>query len=620
MASQLSQTNSLLSLVGTQASPAFSSMLTPVSMTQPSVNADFSAMLKGMVTGTPLMGAASENGIQNAIVGEQPAVLVGMSLPLEGQMLPELAIDAAMSKQILNMQDELGNRFADTQLQPEVVVSQPLDLPQVPHLLDQTLPESALQPVLAENVVASEQPENINPTLSQTLPVDDLNVTTAPDNVLENQQNTALDSPSTLSSVVGAQTVPDPVKAEVVTPQINNPESEPVVSMMPEPKEKIVTAKELADVAPVQTKEFDVGLQKVEKLTTEQVIDKAQTGQMSNDHLRAETAVNQAVVQQSTVTQSVYVPSQVAEASERVSQPALVAADQAQVRPDVVVPTRAPEKGEMLIGGKEKSGAPEVAIPSRVQAEAASLVAPEAKKSVDAELASLQRTSDKSDKVVQVNLANGTPVNTEAAPEKADVKLARILESVSRQVAPADGESEKSMLADTSAENAKSTRADANNIGSIHQPSMARPTATVQLQMPPGMMPSHPQWGQAVSERVMWSANQKVQTASIQLDPPELGSLQVKLNISHDQVSVSFTSPHAHVRDALEQSLPRLREMMAEQWLNLGESSVNDQSSSQDQSKRERFAGDGRGLIEENGVVHQETLQMSKLSLVDYYA
>ena len=620
MASQLSQTNPLLSLVGTQASPTFSSMLTPVSMTQSSVNADFSAMLKGMVAGTPLMGTASENGIQNPIVGEQPAVLVGMSLPLEGQMLPELAIDAAMSKQILNMQDELENRFADTQLLPEVVVSQPLDLPQAPQLLDQTLPEPHLQPVLAENDVVSEQPENINPTLSQILPMDDLSVTTAPDKAQEKQQNTALDLSNTLSSVVSAQAAPDLVKAEVVTPQINNLGSEPVLSAMPEPKEKIVTAKELADVVPVQAKELNVELQKAEKLTTEQVFDKAQAGQISSDHLRAELAVTQAAVQQSKVTQSVDVSSQVAVASERVSQPVLVAADQAQVRPDVVVSAGAPEKGEMLIGGKDKSGAPDAVIPSRAQAEAASLVAPEVVKSVDAELASLQRANDKSDKVAQVNLANGTPVNAEAAPEKADVKLARILESVSKQVASVDGGSEKSMLADTSAESAKSARADANNIGSIHQPSIARPTATVQLQMPSGMMPNHPQWGQAVSERVMWSANQKVQTASIQLDPPELGSLQVKLNISHDQVSVSFTSPHAHVRDALEQSLPRLREMMAEQGLNLGESAVNDQSSSQDQPKRERFAGDGRGLIEENGVVHQETLQMSKLSLVDYYA
>ena len=160
---------------------------------------------------------------------------------------------------------------------------------------------------------------------------------------------------------------------------------------------------------------------------------------------------------------------------------------------------------------------------------------------------------------------------------------------------------------------------DLYSFGATHQPTLSRPASAIQMQVPVGMTPVHPGWQQAMSERVMWAANQQVQSATIQLDPPELGSLQVKLHIVHDQVTVSFTSPHANVRDAVEQSIPRLREMMAEQGLNLGESLVNDQSSDQERQQREFFAEKGYESLSEQNVEVQENSNVG-LSLVDYYA
>lgn len=128
-------------------------------------------------------------------------------------------------------------------------------------------------------------------------------------------------------------------------------------------------------------------------------------------------------------------------------------------------------------------------------------------------------------------------------------------------------------------------------------------------------------WRDALSERVMVMAARNGQVAEIQLDPPELGSLKVRVHIGQDQVSVSFSSPHASVRDAVEQSIPRLREMMEEQGLSLGESSVSDQS------------GDERRDSDESGVaLAEESLPLmetapdsergdaASISLVDYYA
>ncbi|MDX2423211.1 MAG: flagellar hook-length control protein FliK, partial [Amphritea sp.] len=138
--------------------------------------------------------------------------------------------------------------------------------------------------------------------------------------------------------------------------------------------------------------------------------------------------------------------------------------------------------------------------------------------------------------------------------------------------------------------------------------------------MPQGVKPGTPSWGQAVNDRVMLMASKNGQFAEIQLDPPELGSLQVKLHLKNDQVSVVFTTPHGSVRESLEQNMPRLREMFADQGFNLSESSVEDQSGQQrdeSQSGSASFAGYSNGSADEG---QDESAVTESLSLVDYYA
>jgi flagellar hook-length control protein FliK len=145
------------------------------------------------------------------------------------------------------------------------------------------------------------------------------------------------------------------------------------------------------------------------------------------------------------------------------------------------------------------------------------------------------------------------------------------------------------------------------------------------LMMPQNVKLNTPAWSNALAERAIMVAAQNTRVAQIQLDPPELGSLNIRVQVNQDQVSLNFTSPHAHVRDAVEQSLPRLREMFAEQGLALQDSSVSDQQ--QNSSQGEEFAGqqggqdgEGQAYLNENG--NQETVTESarQLSLVDYYA
>ena len=114
-------------------------------------------------------------------------------------------------------------------------------------------------------------------------------------------------------------------------------------------------------------------------------------------------------------------------------------------------------------------------------------------------------------------------------------------------------------------------------------------TSALNSRMQPLTVPvSQPHWAQATGERVLWMVTQKLQTAEIQLDPPELGPLQVKVSVQHDQVSITFVSHSPQVRDALDQHALRLREMFEGQGLDLVDVDVSDQSFQQGQDQSDQ--------------------------------
>lgn len=84
-------------------------------------------------------------------------------------------------------------------------------------------------------------------------------------------------------------------------------------------------------------------------------------------------------------------------------------------------------------------------------------------------------------------------------------------------------------------------------------------------------------WGRAVGEQVVWLVSQNIQSASLKLNPRHLGPLELQLHMEGDRASIAFASQHATVRDALESSMPRLRDMFAEQGLNLVNVNVSQQ-------------------------------------------
>lgn len=134
-----------------------------------------------------------------------------------------------------------------------------------------------------------------------------------------------------------------------------------------------------------------------------------------------------------------------------------------------------------------------------------------------------------------------------------------------------------------------------------------------------------PAWGNELGQRLMMMVGQKIQVAEIRLDPPDLGPMEVKVRMQQDQAHVVFHSQHAAVRDALEQAVPRLRELFDQNGLGLGDVDVQDQTAQQrqgeDQNGDARFAsGSGDTEGDSDALVTEQVSVTSSDRLVDFYA
>ena len=91
-------------------------------------------------------------------------------------------------------------------------------------------------------------------------------------------------------------------------------------------------------------------------------------------------------------------------------------------------------------------------------------------------------------------------------------------------------------------------------------------------------------WGQALGDKIVWMTAGAVQTASLTLNPPNLGPLQIVLNLTNDQATASFFTAQPEVRQALEAAFPKLREMMNEVGIQLGQATVSAETPRQNDS------------------------------------
>lgn len=134
-------------------------------------------------------------------------------------------------------------------------------------------------------------------------------------------------------------------------------------------------------------------------------------------------------------------------------------------------------------------------------------------------------------------------------------------------------------------------------------------------------------WDQAISQKVMWMAGEgSVQSATLTLNPPDLGPLQVVIHVNNDQVEAQFMSDNADVRQALQDGLANLREKMNEAGIQLGQTNVSAGGQAQQEfgqaaqgQRAQRMSGGDRDNTTET-ITTRPTAVRSANGLVDTFA
>lgn len=127
-----------------------------------------------------------------------------------------------------------------------------------------------------------------------------------------------------------------------------------------------------------------------------------------------------------------------------------------------------------------------------------------------------------------------------------------------------------------------------------------------------------------MKQQLIMMVSNGIQHAEIRLDPPELGHMTVKIQVHGDQAQVQFHVTQSQTRDMVEQAIPRLRELLQEQGMQLADSHVS-------QGEQEQGRDGGFGESNGSGSTNLDEFSAEELDLglnqttslhsgIDYYA
>lgn len=224
-------------------------------------------------------------------------------------------------------------------------------------------------------------------------------------------------------------------------------------------------------------------------------------------------------------------------------------------------------------------------------------------------------------------LADQLPTD-ETSTESSDKSFSGLLDDGLKDVKSAGGDTRMDNFADRLAAMSQAAQAP-----------RAALTPTVPLINQPLAM-HQSGWSEGVVDRVMYLSSQNLKSAEIQLEPAELGRLDIRVNMATDQqTQVTFMSAHVGVREALESQMSRLRESFSQQGLGQVDVNVSDQNrgwqqqqQAQEQaSNSQRGSGTGGssssldgsgddGIVDTGVPVSQPAARVIGSSEVDYYA
>ena len=126
-----------------------------------------------------------------------------------------------------------------------------------------------------------------------------------------------------------------------------------------------------------------------------------------------------------------------------------------------------------------------------------------------------------------------------------------------------------------------------------------------------------------LKDRLMYQLNNKIQSAEVKITPEDLGTVQIKVNLQQEQLSVQFVVQQSNAKELLEQQMPKLKDLLQQQGFQLTEGQVeqrqaNDRrSGSEEKSGHRGYAANTNGEVE---LAHVATVKKQSDRMVDYYA
>lgn len=175
-----------------------------------------------------------------------------------------------------------------------------------------------------------------------------------------------------------------------------------------------------------------------------------------------------------------------------------------------------------------------------------------------------------------------------------------VLSAVETEAGPASRASDVAQLAaNPGAGDAAAARAEPNPgaglpWGGVPAPRPHADDSAVQMHVP--QPTGHPAWAESVGSRVTWMVGAGESKAELVLTPPQLGRVEVTLTMNGEHTTAQFVAATPAAREALEQAMPRLREVLADAGISLTGSGVStsDQQGSSGDAPRQ---GSGRPAV-----------------------
>ena len=129
------------------------------------------------------------------------------------------------------------------------------------------------------------------------------------------------------------------------------------------------------------------------------------------------------------------------------------------------------------------------------------------------------------------------------------------------------------------------------------------------------------EWAGELGQRLMMMVSSKIQSAQIQLNPRDMGPIDIKVSMQQDQANVVFSTQVSQTKEALELALPRLREMFEENGLGLADVDVQQQDANESHQGQAQQDGSSQAQSESDSVeAESQVVQQHTVGLVDYYA